>query len=289
MEAQKDLAIVIKSIQFAERHRIVTAITQNHGIITAMAKNAVQSKRFGGALDLFIASDWILQFKPNNELAFLSEAQVRQSFDQLRKNFEKFSLASVFTEFLLRVGPQNQPCPEFFQLHANALYALNENTACQGFEVFFLNSYLMKLLQLSGNQPQLGSCLHCQIALETLDPQSEINCLIADAGWICPSCRSQSKILIQESRAQGFTQSFFKVSQQALLEIGLGLVTPIRRIILSPPPALNSAEARDRQTGFFRWIEGLFIYHIPGFDQKPMNSLRFLGLDSGLTKATDCL
>ena len=292
MEAIKDLAIVVKSIQFEERHRIVTAITQNYGLISALARNSVQSKRFGGALDLFTASDWLFRFKPHGELAFLSEAQVRNGFENLRKDFEKYSLASVLTEFLLRVAPQNQPCIELFQLHANALFALNEKEQSapktqphgdsqeQESEIFFLNSYLMKLLQWSGNQPQLAACLHCQSVLESNNPQTEINCLIADAGWICKSCRTQSSRALQERREKGFLNSFFKVSPRALRDVQLSLSTPIRRVLLT------STSTREQQADLFRWIEALFIYHLPGFDQKPMKCLRFLGLESSVTSSS---
>ncbi len=247
-----------------------------------MAKNSVQSRRFGGALDLFAASDWIFRFKPNNDLAFLNEAQVRESFDHLRKNFEKFSLASALTEFLLRVAPQNQACPDLFQLHANALFALDQNPNTQGSEVFFLNCYLMRLLHWSGNRPQLNACLQCQNSLETLDAYPEINCLIVDAGWTCPACRTHSQRHIDESRAQGFEQSFFRVTPKALLEIQLVLGAPIRRILLSSLAPQNIQEQQKEQADLFRWIEALFIYHIPGFDQRPMKSLRFIGLESSL-------
>lgn len=274
MEPQKDLAIVIKSIQFEERHRIVTAITQNHGVISAMARNAIQSKRFGGSLDLFNASDWVISTKPHSDLVILLESQSRFSFENLKKDYEKLSLASAFTEFLTRVVPQHQPCPEFFQLHANALYGLNEVPRVQGSEIYFLNNYLLKLLQLSGNQPQMGSCLNCSIALESLDPHSSVNCLVAAAGWICPECRSQTQKLVQESRNQGFAQAFLRVTPQALREVGQELATPIRKILLSNAPVEYLTDQRD----LFRWIEALFVYHLPGFDQKPLNSIRFLGL-----------
>ena len=281
MEAHKDLAIVLKSIQFEERHRIITAMTQAHGLVSAIARNSVQSKRFGGALDLFAASDWIFQVKPHGELVLLKEAQVRSSFENLRKNFEKYSLSSALTEFILRVAPHNQTCPELFQLHANALYALDQpdqETQKAISKIFFLNCYLMKLLQWSGNQPQLEACLQCQTNLNVLEPAIETYSLIADAGWVCPTCKDHSQRRKQETSTQGFINSFFKVSARALQETKLSLRTPIRRLLI------HSISTPQEQAELFRWLEALFIYHIPGFDQKPMKSLRFLGLESSLQK-----
>ncbi len=287
MESRKDLAIIVKSIQFEERHRIVTAITQNHGMVTALAKNSVQSKRFGGALDLFAASDWIFRLKPHSDLAFIHEAQVRNAFENLPKDFMQYSLASTVTEFLLRIAPQNQDCPELFQLHANALFGLNKPFTITtknplappaiNPHIFFLNTYLIKLLQWSGHLPQLGACLHCQCALETITPEIEVSCLVTDAAWLCPTCKTASNRQLQENRDQGFLKSFFKVKAGLLLELSGAASNPIRRALQAP----NSAF--DAQASLFRWIEALFIYHIPGFDQKPLKSLKFLGLESSLT------
>jgi len=51
----EDLAIVLRAVPYEERHRIVTALTEHHGKITGMAKNAIQSRRFGGCLETFTA------------------------------------------------------------------------------------------------------------------------------------------------------------------------------------------------------------------------------------------
>src|ERR1700746_1867792 len=104
---KRDLAIVLRSIAYEERHRIVTALTENHGQISAMARNAIHARGFGGPLDLFAASEWLFVDKPGADLARLDEAQIRRSFEGIHKDFEKLSLASVFSEFMLRVAPKN--------------------------------------------------------------------------------------------------------------------------------------------------------------------------------------
>ncbi|MEO5970112.1 MAG: DNA repair protein RecO, partial [Bdellovibrionia bacterium] len=188
MQPQRDLAIVLRSTPYEDRHRIVVALTECNGQITALARNSIQSRRFGGSLDLFVASDWHFSLKPGASLYHLSDTLVREPFNNIRKNFEKLTLASIFSELMLKtsfqeIGQQEgdqQGGGDLFRLHSNALTTLNEDNKTD-IEIPLLNAYVAKLLQWSGNQPRLHSCLECGILLEEIAPHMEVNCLIANA------------------------------------------------------------------------------------------------------------
>jgi len=77
----RDLAIVLRSIPFEERHRVVTALTEHHGKVTALARNCVHSKRYGGVLEPFTAGLWNFVLKPGADLVSLREAVVRRGFE----------------------------------------------------------------------------------------------------------------------------------------------------------------------------------------------------------------
>jgi DNA repair protein RecO len=272
----KDLAIVLRSIAYEDRHRIVTALTEHHGQISALARNSIQSRRFGGTLDPFVASQWMFTHKPGAELFQLSEALIKRSFEGIRKDFERLSLASVFSEFMLRIAPKNEACPDLFRLHSNALAALEESNADERTLLLLLNGYLAKALQWSGNQPQLQSCHGCKRALDTLEPDSSVTCLIEDAGWICPDCRMKDTRHIRDRGDQGFKAAQIRTTPMALIDFLMSMVSPIRQI-----PAHAQASLEEHRN-LFLFIEALFVYHLPGFDQKPLNGLRFLGLESNL-------
>jgi DNA repair protein RecO len=284
MQQKRDLAIVLRSIPFEERHRIVTALTENHGQISGLARNSIQSRRFGGTLDLFTASEWHFVEKPGAELVRLDEALIKRSFEGIRKDFERLSLASVFSEFMIRVAPKNESCSDLFKLHSNALAALEEiNTGEQsksedllssGILLKLLNGYLAKLLQWSGNQPQLQRCHDCQKPLYEMDDDSELTVLITDAAWMCPSCRSQGTKHIRGQ--EGFQAAQLRISPLAIIDFLMSLVSPIRQI-----PTHSRASLEDHRK-LFLFIEALFAFHLQGFDKKPMNGLRFLGLESNL-------
>jgi DNA repair protein RecO len=276
VQSQRDLAIVLRCIPYEERHRIVTALTLENGLVSALAKNSIQSRRFGGSLELFSASDWIFTCPPGAELYRLSEAQIREPFENLRKNFHTMSLASVLNELIIKLAPKNEPCPELFRLHSNALDALNTWVLApiqrEGQEIAFLNAYLAKLLQVNGNQPRLHECLQCGISIEKLEEQSGnsavLNCVISSASWICASCSIHSTAHLQTW--------VMKITSSAAKDHQLSLSIPIRQIT-----SRFQATLQEHQQ-LFKFLEALFIFHIPGFDQLPLKSLRFLDLESNL-------
>jgi DNA repair protein RecO (recombination protein O) len=275
MEPVKDIAIVLRSVAFQERHRIVTALSENYGLISAMAKNSVQSRRFGGSLEVFTAAEWLFTLQPGAELIQLREAETRRSFEGLRKDFERLSMASAFNELIIRTAPHHQPSPELFRLHTNALATLEELPS-QGAPIGLLNAYLAKLLQWSGNQPSLQSCKVCQTSLDQVPPDASLTCMIADAGWICPNCRVETTRHVERRHGDRFESGFVRLSPAALIDFHLSLALPIRQML---DAARASTEEHHK---LFQFLEALVVFHLPGFDKKPLKSLRFLGLESSL-------
>lgn len=276
---KRDLAIVLRTVPYEERHRIVTALTESHGQISGMARNSIQSRRFGGTLDLFAASEWLFVEKPGAELVQLNEAQIKRPYEGIRKNFERLSLASVLSEFMLRLAPKNQSAPDLFKLHSNALAALEELPENTSPEVLLqlLNGYLAKVLQWSGNQPQLQRCFGCQKPLNEMGDDAELSCLVRDAAWICPECRASGTKHIKDQ--EGFHTAQLRLSGLVIVDFLMSLVSPIRQI-----PTHARASEKDHKN-LFLFIEALFAFHVPGFDKKPLNGLRFLGLESNLLLA----
>ncbi|MFZ9595186.1 MAG: DNA repair protein RecO [Bdellovibrionia bacterium] len=274
MEVFKDLALVLKTIAYQDRHRIVTALTQNHGQITVLAKNAIQSRRFGGSLDLFVVSEWQFTMKPGAELYFLNETQVRESFEGLRKDFQKLSLASVLNEVILRITPEAVGSSDFFRLLFNSLTCITE---CQaGIEVPLLNAFLAKILQCSGHPPLLTQCASCDTRLEQLDPTVRLSLSISKASWVCPTCSFQKTAHLQDRHGESLEQVLKKLSVGMIQEIKTLLEVPIRQVPLHIRGSIPDHHE------LFEFFEAFMIFHLPGFDRKPLNGIRFLGLKSNL-------
>jgi DNA repair protein RecO (recombination protein O) len=293
MQSKRDLAIILKSIPYEERNRIVTALTETHGVVSALARNAIQSRRFGGTLEAFVASEWTFVEKPGTELLRLEEAVIRRAYDGIRADFDLLSVASVMNELMLKVAPKHEPCPDLFRLHANALAYLEE-TALKGKKsqplkptnlspgaldietLALLNGYMTKLLQWSGNQPQLERCLGCETSISHMQKNQSLNCVINDAGWICASCRSSDTQHVRDREGLSFRHASLRVTPAAIRDFQMSMHLPIRQI-----PTAAEASIREHQD-LFKFLEALAIFHLPGFEQKPLKSMRFIELESVL-------
>lgn len=275
-------AIVLRAVPYEERHRVVTALTENHGKISALARNSIQSRRFGGCLEPFAASTWRLSERNGGDLFNVQDATIRKSFEGLRKDFEILALASVFNELMLRLAPERENCLDLFKLHSNSLALLEElalaTNASQGTDprtlLALLNAYLSKLLQWNGTQPQLLRCLGCERSLLDFAAETRLRCHISVACWTCPNCLD-TKPDSASDYAPGFQHRFFEATQSAIGDFYIGLTTPIRKV-----PELVQASLEDQKV-LYKLMESLLIYHVPGFDRTPLKGLRFLPEISG--------
>ncbi len=279
MEPKRDLAIVLRSVPFQDRHKVVTALSEHHGLLAALARNCIQSRRFGGTLDLFAASEWHFTEKPGADLAHLQEAEIRRPFDRIRADFERLAVASVLSEIMLRVAPPNQAAPELFKLHSNALASIDDLPPGEPVAYSLLNAYVTKVLQWSGSQPQLQNCLECQRGLDTLTTQTELTCIVADAAWICPDCRVTATRHVRERAMQSFNSAALRVKAIAVHDFFRFMGLPIRQI----PKACIATQQEHRD--LFAFLQSLLVYHVPGFDKMPLRSLKFLELESNLPRA----
>lgn len=188
MHAQEDMAIVLRSQPFKERDRLVTLLTETHGRISGVARNAIHSKRFGGTLDLFACSHY--RYKVGQgELVFIEEANLRRDFLGLRTKLENLSAAGYFVDLILRLTEERHPVREVFLLLAHYLYLLEQHTAT----VEIVRSFEIKLLERLGWAPVLEECVSCAAPFfaEELAPEdSFVSLAVEKGGFLCHGCAS---------------------------------------------------------------------------------------------------
>jgi len=272
VDIERDLAVVLRAVPFEERHLIVTAITENHGRLCALARNSIQSRRFGGTLELFAASEWLFSQKPGAEMCRLNEAQIKRGFEGIRKDFQKFALGSAFSELMLKLAPERESCTDLFKLHTNAIAALEEQEPFfPKHALCFLNSYLSKILQWNGTQPQTAYCSLCKNTPKDFQEKRNIwFCQVERASLLCEACASVSA---EQMRP---VPNVFVLSNCAITSLNSFLSSPIRKSIDEAKDDLSD------QKRLFGFIEALLAYHVPGFDKDPLKALRFLDLESNL-------
>ena len=289
MQVSQDLAIILRKIRYEDRHLIVTALTENHGVLTAMARNAIQSRRFGPALELFAASTW--QFSEKNQghhedrpLHFLKEALPRRTFEGIRSDFSRLSVASAVNEIVLRAAHSGEKSGELFKLYSNTLAAIEEMDADRN-DALLLDLFLLRILYWFGCQPQLDHCETCKKTLSEFNRDEKASPLIAQAGWICEQCREVATGHLRKENFSFSQHRLERFSLEALAELALTRTFPIRKafetLSKSPTPT-----AKTEHQKLFGYLFAVLTYHVPGFDRTPLKSLRFLdlqGSDSGST------
>jgi DNA repair protein RecO len=231
-----------------------------------MARNGAQSRRFGGALELFAASEWEWQSRGESDtpdsIVTLHEATLRHPYEGIRKDFEALSIASAIVEVALRISVPETECGPVFQVVSNALLAVEESSDSAA-RYMTLTLTLLKILQWYGNQPILDACLECSAPVTTA--AEPFSARLDPAGWVCANCHSPA-------------QFEFQISQASLGDLLIGLSMPIRKFLKQ-----YSGDQRTARE-VFRYIEKVFSYHIPGFDRSALKSLQALpAMDSEST------
>lgn len=250
-------------MRFEDRHIIVTALTSQSGRITAMARNAVQSRRFGGTLDSFTASEWRFRTREGDKIVRLEEATLKYGFNGLRTDFDRLITASTMTEIALKVALPGQAEAYLFRLHSNALMGVEQSQSPAEREAL-LGLYILKTLKWYGSEPNLIKCLGCGLGLELLRSDEVIRLSASEAGWHCEreaSCRAQAGAL-----------AYDPLSAVTLVTLDAARKLPIRDASVKLAAAIDS---RGLSTTI-QWLEKLLVFHIPGFDREPLKSRSFI-------------
>jgi DNA repair protein RecO len=270
----EETTIVLRVVPFEDRHRIVTALSETRGKITAMANNAVNSRRFGSALQPFSAATWSLVEREGASLFRLDEAVLKKGFEGLRRHFESLCVASCFTEIMLKIAPENEASLDLFKLHSNALFGLEEKAlAVESMDLLsiyqILNAYFAKLLHWNGTQPQIMKCLSCERSILDFEPDTIFRASMVTAGWVCPDCKSYS-FELPDQESLPLHRKFLTLTQRATGDFAFALTHPIRKCF-----EVFEGNLED-QRNLYQLLLALLHYHVPGFDRAPMKSLSMM-------------
>lgn len=257
--AFRELCYVLKTMPFKERDLIAVLFSESKGKFSAIARNGVQSRRFGGSLNLFTASDFEIDPKTvriqeasDEGLVQVLQAQSRHVSENLGKSFEKLSAGSALNELILKIVPSNRPAPEIFKLYSNGLVALNDRPDDQA--VAIVNAFILKITQWLGVQPSLTRCLHCQKALNEVRGES-IFPEVTKGAWLCEEC------IPDRGKLQ-------KLGKLVMLDAFHSMLHPIRKI--------EFQASRAEHELLLGILEKHLQYFVPGLDRAPLSAIHFL-------------
>lgn len=145
----------MRSFKYGEADLILTLFGRKTGKISVIAKGVRKTQsRIRGAVQLFSMGDFLLY--KGKSLYTVTQCQIDEPFMSLRQDLFKFAYASYCTEIIRELIPEeevNMPAfgllTEVFQLMSSS----REELAARMFDV--------RMLGLSGYQPQLSCCVRC--------------------------------------------------------------------------------------------------------------------------------
>lgn len=157
MEKFTDLAIILKSFRYAERDLVAVFFSENHGKMTGMAKGAVHSRRYGGALGFLAVSQVSFVRKPHADMARIDGAAIHHEFKNIPADMTRLAVAGFMAETCLKLLEPDNALREMFVVLSNSLHKLDGGTA----PLTVLNAFLVKTLRALGYAPSFGSCARC--------------------------------------------------------------------------------------------------------------------------------
>ncbi|MCK5229503.1 MAG: DNA repair protein RecO [Desulfobulbaceae bacterium] len=151
-------AVVLKVTDHGESDKIVTFCSPIRGKLTGIAKGAKRSKkRFVNKLEIFSYLNITYVEKGRSTLVRIDQAELIASFLSLRKNFKRYSAASLICEQTLNWIRENDRDEELFKLLIWALEGLEGGQSIVGTVILFH----IRMFTILGFQPQISGCIRC--------------------------------------------------------------------------------------------------------------------------------
>ncbi|HTP50223.1 MAG TPA: DNA repair protein RecO [Anaeromyxobacteraceae bacterium] len=220
-------AIVLRSVDYGERDRVVTLLSRERGKLSAFARGARASRRrFGGTLEPFNLLAAELRERTGADTWILENAAVERAFGAIRGDLARIACAGYAGELAGELVRDAEPHEDLFDLLVAYLARLDEAPA----RPWDLRGYELGALRATGLMPRLDGCARCggpaSPGAMRFDP--------AHGGVLCQACRAFGSPASRE--LPGDTLAGLRRLQRGEEE--------------APPPARVAAEARDLLTAY---------------------------------------
>lgn len=126
MAFTKSRAFVLKRFRYGETSIIATLFSQEDGMFGAMIKGARKPKsRNSGVFEILNNISFTYNKKENRELQYISSAECINSFEKIKENLDKLSIAYSCIEIMSKAHYYYENSQSAYQLLDNTLTCLN--------------------------------------------------------------------------------------------------------------------------------------------------------------------
>jgi DNA repair protein RecO (recombination protein O) len=183
MALQTTEAVVLRNIRLGETSKILTLYTRHLGIEKVVAKGSRSIKsRYWGTLEPLNHIQIVFYHHSQRDLQLLSQADIVQSFPNVRLDLKKTAYGLAVGEILMRTQFPGESNFQLFHLLVDTLSAMNASTRLP---VSSFLGFQVKFLDLTGISPNLTQCLLCQRVIE----HEPVGFDIERGGVVCQHCR----------------------------------------------------------------------------------------------------
>ncbi len=175
-------AVVLRSFKLGESDRLVTFLTREAGMVKAVAKGAVKSrKRFGGVLLTGNHVAIRVFIKKKTTLHRLDAADLVEAYSALSNDPALFAAGSHLLELTGAFAVQGENDPRQFALLTSTLRGL-----CNlGLEERLLRIFELRTLSYGGHAPYFETCVDCQKPIK----ENQTVCFSRQEGGVrCMGC-----------------------------------------------------------------------------------------------------
>ncbi len=164
----KATGINLKSMPLGEADRLVTVLTQEYGLIRAVAPGARKpNSSLGGRSSLFVVNELLIA--KGRSLDKITQAETITTYPRLSRDLGKLAACQYMAEIVMCQALSEQPQTELFCLlneHLKRLEELPSN--CEFLILAHLCQAVFHLLSLAGITPQVQQC---QLTQKTIIPE----------------------------------------------------------------------------------------------------------------------
>jgi len=253
MKIRTTRAVVSRTMKMSNSSKLVSLITEKHGLVKVVAKGARRPKsKFGAAMEPITLINCIYYHRDNRDLQTISNADIIESFANIKSDLTLLSIASGIVEIAQSHTALEDPKAGTFKLVVETLNGLEPCNVKDAEK--HLWRFVLRLLAATGYSPSLDRCVVCR-----KKPQhTSVFFSFDDGGLICSCTDTQDKFGFMVSPGSLMAmKSLMTANNENLpkLKIGTSQGREIEKIILQFLSYHSGYSRPPKSLAFLRRIE----------------------------------
>lgn len=211
--------LVIRTVDIKETDRLVTIFTEEKGVVTALARGArsLKSRKMSSTMQ-FCYGSFVLYGQ--GDKLWIREAELIESFFEIRNSIDGLALAAYFAEILSDVTVEEAE-RDLLRLSLNSLYAIGSGKySLEKIKAVFE----IRAASILGFMPDVLSCRECD------EKNGDFFFDIMSGNIECAKCRSEKSEMGVESPDPHESHIIAILSEGAKIALGYAIYSPIERV-----------------------------------------------------------